>query len=114
MFTVDLKNYSDLSATTGSFFAALLEGIIPEISVRSTLIVMSIKAAGIGSTALRFVISVSALITALIGNVASHDTMTPRSPDEKPISIVSALNILLTFLFDAPIARRIPISFVRS
>lgn len=40
--------YSVLSATTGSFFAALLDGMIPEIRVRSTLIATRIIAAGIG------------------------------------------------------------------
>ena len=43
-----LKYYSVLSATTGSFFAALREGMIPEMSVSSMLMHTSITAAPIG------------------------------------------------------------------
>jgi len=45
--------YSVLSATTGSFFAALLEGIIPAKSVRTTLIMTSTIAASQGRNAFR-------------------------------------------------------------
>ena len=38
----------------------------------------------------------------------------PSRPDAKPTIMVSALNILDTSRFDAPIERKIPISFVRS
>ena len=44
--------YSVLNATTGSFFAALLEGMIPAIKVRSTLITIRAIATGIGKNAL--------------------------------------------------------------
>ena len=60
-------HYSVLSATTGSFFAALLDGIIPAKSVSSTLIPISISAAGIGSIALRFGIPVSTFNIRFIG-----------------------------------------------
>ena len=43
--------YSVLSATTGSFLAALLDGMIPEIRVKNTLIATSITAAAMGSCA---------------------------------------------------------------
>lgn len=42
------KFYSVRSATTGSFFAALLEGMIPEKRVRITLIRIRTRAAGRG------------------------------------------------------------------
>ncbi len=60
-------NYSVLSATTGSFFAALLEGIIPEKSVRSTLITTRTIAACQGRTARRFSIPVRARRIIFIG-----------------------------------------------
>ena len=63
-FAVD---YSVLSATTGSFFAALLEGIIPAKSVRSTLITTRTSAPSQGSIARRFAIPVSAYRIRLIG-----------------------------------------------
>ena len=47
-------NYSVLSAITGSFFAALLDGINPAINVSRTLIAIRMIAAGTGRTALRF------------------------------------------------------------
>ena len=43
--------YSLRSATTGSFLAALREGIRPEISVSRTLMPTRMTAAGSGSTA---------------------------------------------------------------
>jgi hypothetical protein len=52
-------HYSVLNATTGSFFEALLEGIIPEIRVRRTLIAIRMSAAENGRYALRFCIPVS-------------------------------------------------------
>ena len=41
-------------------------------------------------------------------------TPTPSPPDNKPMINVSALKIDEMFLFDAPIALKIPISLVRS
>ena len=46
------QNYSVLKATTGSFFAALLAGISPEISVKRTLTIMSVIALFIGRDAI--------------------------------------------------------------
>ena len=43
-----------------------------------------------------------------------YDRATPRIPDIKPIITVSALNMPETLDLDAPIARKIPISFVLS
>ena len=59
--------YSVLSATTGSFLAALLEGISPEMRVRKVLIRTSIIAPPIGRIALRFAIPVSLRRIRLIG-----------------------------------------------
>ena len=75
---------------------------------------MSIIAAGKGRTALRFAIPVNAFKIMFIGMQSKYVTTTPKRPDVKPTIIVSALNIPETFFFDAPIARRIPISFVLS
>ena len=104
--------YSERNATTGSFLAALLEGIRPEINVSNTLITTIIIAAGRGKIAFKLLIPVTLCMIKLIGIQRIYVTTTPKSPAEKPTIIVSALNILDTFLFDAPIARKIPISFV--
>jgi hypothetical protein len=45
------KTYSVRNASTGSFFAAILEGIRPAIRVRVTLIITSITAATGGKAA---------------------------------------------------------------
>lgn len=50
--------YSVRSATTGSFFAALLEGIIPEKRVRAMLIKSRVRAASGGRKALSALIPV--------------------------------------------------------
>lgn len=50
--------YSVRKATTGSFFAALLEGIKPDRSVNATLTRIRTIAAGIGKNALRLLIPV--------------------------------------------------------
>ena len=67
-FVVDVKRqslsdclvcYSVLSASTGSFFAALLEGIIPAMRVRRTLIATRIMAISMGRIARRLPIPVA-------------------------------------------------------
>ena len=60
-------DYSLRSATTGSFFAALREGIIPEISVKPILIATRIIAAPIGRYACKVAKPVSANKMRLIG-----------------------------------------------
>ena len=106
--------YSVLSATTGSFFAALRDGINPDITVKPILIKTSINAATGFRIALKSPIPVRACKMILIGMHKRYVTITPKRPEAKPIIKVSALNILETSLFDAPIARSIPISFVLS
>ncbi len=68
-FTVSIGNnvYSVLRATTGSFFAALLEGIIPAKRVNNTLIPINISAADKGKNTVKPLIPVFALINILIG-----------------------------------------------
>lgn len=107
-------NYSVRRATTGSFFAALLEGIIPAKSVK--IMLMQTKAIAIvgGKIALRLVIPVRCCKIIFIGMHNRYVTRTPKAPEEKPIITVSALNMLETLRFEAPIARKIPISFVLS
>ena len=60
-------NYSLRSATTGSFFAALREGIKPETSVSPMLIATRIIAALNGKTACNVAIPVSAYKIMLMG-----------------------------------------------
>ena len=55
-----------------------------------------------------------ALIIMFIGIHKRYVIRTPNKPEVNPIITVSALNILETSCLDAPIARRIPISLVRS
>ena len=59
--------YSVLSAATGSFFAALLEGIRPEMSVRPILMNTRITATITGSCAVRLGIPVRYTRIALSG-----------------------------------------------
>ena len=65
--SVKIVFYSLLSATTGSFFAALLEGIMPAMSVKSMLIRTSVTAAGTGRNAFRLLIPVRLCKMILIG-----------------------------------------------
>ena len=53
-------------------------------------------------------------ITAFIIGISNNVIPIPSNPDNKPIIKVSALNIDETFLLDAPIALKIPISLVLS
>ena len=57
---------------------------------------------------------VRCLIIIFIGIFSSTVMPMPSAPETKPTIKVSALNTLEISLFDAPIALRIPISFVLS
>ena len=59
--------YSVRSATTGSFLAALRDGISPASSVNAMLTITNTSAAGNGKTALKFRIPVSRCKIKLIG-----------------------------------------------
>ena len=61
--------YSVLRATTGSFFAALAEGIMPAMSVKTTLMAMRMSATGRGKIASRLLIPVRVLMIKLMGKV---------------------------------------------
>ena len=107
-------NYSLLKQLTGSFFEALLDGIRPENNVSPILIRIRIMAAGSGRIAFKLANPVKAFNIKLIGIHSKYVTSTPSKPEEKPIIIVSALNMLDTLFLDAPIALNIPISLVLS
>ena len=49
-----------------------------------------------------------------MGMQSRYVISTPSAPAAKPMRTVSAVNMLETFFFDAPMERRMPISFVRS
>ena len=105
--------YSLLRAITGSRLAAKRLGIIPAISVSTTLIVIRTIPPSTGSDATPGM-PASALIIRLIGISKSTVIIIPIAPDIKPIIIVSALNTRDTSRLDAPSERRMPISLVRS
>ena len=104
--------HSVLSATTGSCFAALLDGNKPPIVVSVTLSSISIQAVDIG----RYPLIDGWLVTycniAFAGISISHVITTPIHPAKKPVIIVSQLKTCVMLRFDAPIALNIPISFL--
>ena len=106
-------NYSVLKAVTGSFFAAILEGINPEINVNVKLIIITAIASNGSSFAIE-VRPIKCFKIILIGIDKSNVTHTPKIPEDRPIINVSALNTREISFFLAPTARKIPISFVLS
>lgn len=106
--------YSDLRATTGSFLEAIPDGMRPAMKVRKTLIRISIIAPPSGRTALRAAILVRWIRIAFIGISRIRLVTIPMTPAQSPTITVSALKILEMSFLEAPIARSIPISLVRS
>ena len=106
--------YSLLSAETGSFLAAFFAGIKPPINVRITLNAIRITALIAGNVAFTSAEPKRERRSALHGIKIKQDIPTPSVPDNNPTIPVSALNTCEILCFDAPMARRIPISFVRS
>lgn len=106
-------NYSLLRAITGSFFAAIFEGINPAAMVSSALMRIRITAPDTGRAA-RPDTPERVLITAFIGMINSKVIPMPISPAVNPTMIVSALKTREISLLEAPILRKIPISFVLS
>ena len=106
--------HSVLRATTGSFFDAIRAGISPASNVNPILISTSAIPPPTGSTAAILEMPESARRIRLMGMQKSSVTMIPISQAENPMISVSALKTRETSRFDAPIARRIPISLVRS
>ena len=109
-----IAHYSVRSAVTGSLFDAFFDGIRPPRSVKRILSKISTSAGTTGSTALTSVVFARLWIIALTGIIRSSVNPIPISPAHSPIIKVSALNTWETFRFDAPMALRIPISFLRS
>ena len=78
------KFYSVLKASTGFFFAAILDGINPAIKVSTTLSIIK-ETAVLGLTlALNPLISSDFATSLLIGTVSAVATATPRTPDVNP------------------------------
>ena len=67
-----------------------------------------------GSFAPSEAMSVRCCTTALIGKISTSVSPTPSNPAIRPSISVSALNTRAISCYDAPMARRMPISFVRS
>ena len=102
-----------LRATTGSLFAAIIDGNNPAIKVKIIEIAMSAKIQYHIRIA-KEAILVNEKRMILIGIMKSNVIPTPTRPAENPIISVSALNTFATSFFDAPKERSTPISFVRS
>ena len=96
-----------------SLLAANLAGINPAIIVSPTLITTNIIAPAVGNLEI-FDIPTIDFIIIFIGIFNNNVTTIPINPATNPIISVSALNTLETSFFEAPILRRIPISFVLS
>ena len=92
---------------------AILAGIKPEIVVKiilnNTKNIAAFKGKYVVTT-----VPVIFKINELIGNVSRTVIPTPINPAKKPSIIVSALNILEISFLEAPIALKIPISFILS
>ena len=78
------------------------------------LIAIKITANSIGKTAFKLARPVNANKIAFKGMQNKYVNNTPIRPDAKPMMTVSTLNIPATSRLDAPTARKIPISLVRS
>ena len=107
-------SYSERRAITGSFLAAIPEGIRPAIKVRATLMATSITPPSHGSTATPVMLAKCAIIGFTTATLRSIVTAMPSTPDNSPISTVSALNTREISRLLAPIERRTPISLVLS
>ena len=108
-----MLNYSVLKASTGSFLLAILDGISPAIIVSIILIMTNITPPATGRIAI-FEIPNPSFTKKLIINESITVTPIPNNPATNPIINVSALNTLDMSFLEAPIALKIPISFVLS
>lgn len=107
------QDYSLLKATTGSHLDANVDGIRPEITESKNDTATSATPPKGGNVAM-LLISDKCLIIKLIGIFKINVIKTPKIPLMRPVMNVSALKIFDTSTFDAPIALKIPISFVLS
>jgi len=90
---------------------AILAGINPAIIVRAILIATKIPPAATGNVAATPLTPESAAIKLLIGMHKRTVIPIPSAPATNPTISVSALNTLEISFLDAPILRKIPISF---
>ena len=97
---------------TGSFFAAMRDGMRPARNVSSILIATRITAAPAGraATPLR---PLRWWMIALSGRMSSSVMPMPMAPAAKPMVSVSALKTREMSRREAPMERRTPISRVR-
>ena len=94
--------YSLRSDSTGSFFAAMREGMRPANIVNTIEIPMRISAASHGNCA-TFSTLVIFATTALIGIVARSVMAIPSTPEIKPSMAVSAVKMRRMSFFEAPL-----------
>ena len=107
-------SYSVLKAITGSCLEAFLAGISPPINVNIMLKIISVTPPNNGRFALILILLVNECIIEFIIGINERVNPIPIKPESKPIIKVSALKIEDIFFFDAPIERKMPISFVLS
>ena len=105
--------YSTLNDSTGSFLLAILAGISPAIIVKATLIITNIAPPTTGKLLIPLTPANFSIII-FIGIFNNNVIPIPSNPATKPTIKVSALNTLEISFLDAPIALKIPISFVLS
>ena len=94
--------------------AAFLAGINPPIKVNTTLKTISKIPLPKGRAALTVSVPVRVWIIEFIGIKSNNVIPIPRVPEHIPIINVYALKTWEILCFEAPIARSIPISLVRS
>ena len=104
-----ILRHSDFNAITGSFLAANIAGIRPDISVNT--IDSKINARTCHHVMLiKLVIARNLFSNAFIGSENIYDKTVPTMLAKKPRSNDSTLNIRIISSFLAPIERNIPIS----
>ena len=106
--------YSTLSASTGFFLDAILDGINPPRKVKNVDMIINATKCNTFTCATFASDSSYPSATMFIGKVSKNVIATPNIPANIPIIILSALNTLLISFFLPPKERMIPISFVLS
>ena len=90
------------------------EGMRPAINVSAMLMTTSATPPATGKMAFRLSIPVRWCTTRLMGMMSNSVMPMPMAPEQKPSMSVYALNTREMSRLLAPMARRMPISFVRS
>ena len=106
--------YSDRRALTGLLLAAPMAGMRPARMVRRVASTMRNAAASSGRMAVRVSLPETCRMSMLPGMSRISLSTMPMTPEHRPMMNVSALNTSETFILEAPMARRMPISFRRS